>query len=182
MNCLTICQPYAHLIVTPQERLPAGHVQKKIENRSWMTGYRGPLLIHAGRSTTWLDTYPGVNDLGPLVMGQIIGVAYMADSVPINWESIPTTGDRIMRLPTAVSSLYPWLRTHVHAEGPVGFVLLGGRAFANPIPLRGQQGLFDVVDQATLDLVREQITKTGFKCEGLEDALGLQPARKKVRS
>lgn len=39
MKALTIRQPWASLIVTGA---------KDIENRSWKTSYRGPLLIHAG--------------------------------------------------------------------------------------------------------------------------------------
>lgn len=39
MKALSIRQPWAWAII-------AGH--KRIENRSWQTAYRGPLLIHAG--------------------------------------------------------------------------------------------------------------------------------------
>jgi hypothetical protein len=38
---LTVCQPYAEMIA-------CGH--KPVENRVWWTFYRGPLLIHAGKS------------------------------------------------------------------------------------------------------------------------------------
>ena len=40
MKALSIMQPWAWLIC-------AGH--KDIENRSWSTGFRGPVLIHAGK-------------------------------------------------------------------------------------------------------------------------------------
>jgi hypothetical protein len=40
MKALSIRQPWAWLIIT-------GH--KDVENRSWTTTYRGPLLIHAAR-------------------------------------------------------------------------------------------------------------------------------------
>jgi hypothetical protein len=40
MKELSIRQPWAWLII-------AGH--KDVENRSWTTTYRGPLLIHAAR-------------------------------------------------------------------------------------------------------------------------------------
>lgn len=29
--------------------------EKRVENREWPTSYRGPLLIHAGKSREWLD-------------------------------------------------------------------------------------------------------------------------------
>jgi hypothetical protein len=48
MKCLTICQPHAWGIV---------HGTKRIENRRWYTGYRGPLLIHAGKSKDWLGLW-----------------------------------------------------------------------------------------------------------------------------
>jgi len=38
VKILSICQPWAHAIV---------FMTKRIENRSWSTPYRGPLLIHA---------------------------------------------------------------------------------------------------------------------------------------
>ena len=41
MKALTIKQPWATLIALGE---------KKIETRSWSTKYRGPLLIHAGKS------------------------------------------------------------------------------------------------------------------------------------
>lgn len=46
LRALAIKQPWAWLIVN-------GY--KDIENRSWATRYRGPLLIHAGQSESDLD-------------------------------------------------------------------------------------------------------------------------------
>lgn len=43
MKALSIRQPWAWLIVN-------GH--KDIENRSWLTHYRGPLLVHASKGMT----------------------------------------------------------------------------------------------------------------------------------
>ncbi len=40
MKALTVRQPWAWAII---------HAGKNIENRSWRTDYRGPLLIHAGK-------------------------------------------------------------------------------------------------------------------------------------
>jgi hypothetical protein len=45
VKCLTVCQPWAWAIV---------HGRKHVENRTWATDYRGPLLIHAGGSRRWL--------------------------------------------------------------------------------------------------------------------------------
>ena len=38
MKVITVRQPWAYAII---------HMGKDIENRTWNTGYRGPLLIHA---------------------------------------------------------------------------------------------------------------------------------------
>lgn len=46
MKCLTVCQPYASLIVG-WEGIDQADV-KRVENRKWRPAYRGPLLIHAG--------------------------------------------------------------------------------------------------------------------------------------
>ncbi len=46
LRALTIWQPWAWLIVN-------GY--KDVENRSWETRHRGPLLIHAGLNKRWLS-------------------------------------------------------------------------------------------------------------------------------
>ena len=57
MKALTVCQPFASLIVG----WPGIDFMdmKRVENRTWATGYRGTLLIHAGHSTRWLGTWDG---------------------------------------------------------------------------------------------------------------------------
>lgn len=80
MRALTICQPYAHLIVTQQAELPIGAVPKRVENRTWETRYRGLLLIHAGKSMKFLHgddrtKYPEMK------FGAIIGIAHLIDCV-----------------------------------------------------------------------------------------------------
>jgi len=49
MKAVTIYQPYAELIARGE---------KRVENRSWRTDYRGPLAIHAGCSRAWLRSWP----------------------------------------------------------------------------------------------------------------------------
>ena len=41
MKALSIKQPWAWAII---------HAGKNVENRTWATSYRGPLLIHAGKT------------------------------------------------------------------------------------------------------------------------------------
>ncbi len=113
MKGLTILQPYAYLIATGS---------KFIENRTWSTTYRGPLLIHAGKSQSMLMP----EDVGDprLVFGAIVAVAELVDC------------RRYADLPAA-------MRAHEHAHGPWCWVLDHVQP-VEPMPYRGAQGLFDV--------------------------------------
>ncbi|MFC6370446.1 ASCH domain-containing protein [Nonomuraea thailandensis] len=68
MRMLTVRQPWAALLVTGI---------KDVENRSWVTPYRGRLLIHAGLKTDAegfeLMEELGVALDGPLLRGAIVG-------------------------------------------------------------------------------------------------------------
>ena len=134
MKALSIRQPWAWAII---------HAGKDIENRTWWTYYRGPVLIHAAKGMTrdefedFVDTYAHIRRLwsaehpfGPeryprlmpafeaLRRGGIVGKARIADCVS--------------------SSPSPWF------FGPYGFVL----ADVEPLPfrpLKGALGFFDVL-------------------------------------
>jgi len=113
MKALSTKQPWAHLIV-------AGI--KPIENRSWTTRYRGPLLIHASRRMSVeieaIEKVFGITiERAQLQFGALIGVADLVDVI--------------------TESSSPWF------EGPFGFVLKNARKIT-PIPWRGQLSLFDV--------------------------------------
>lgn len=130
MKALTICQPYAHLIV-------AG--KKRVENRSWQTRYRGPLLIHAGRTLDWMPKArmtdaEMVQEFGVVLpFGMLVGRTTVIDCLPI---------DEIMG--GEHDAKYPWLREHEHANGPWCWVLDGAEPLYEMVPLRGRQGLFNV--------------------------------------
>ncbi|MHC4089141.1 MAG: ASCH domain-containing protein [Planctomycetota bacterium] len=122
MKALTVCQPWAWMIV---------HGPKRYENREWQTSYRGLLLIHAGRSRSWIDEHElrqwraqglPVPDSANLPFGAIMGVCRLVDCLPI---------DQIDD---------EW------ASGPWCWQLDDVRAFDKPIPYRGGRGLFDVPD------------------------------------
>lgn len=147
MKALTIAQPYSHLICLPDEHPRA----KRVENRRWPTSYRGPLLIHAGKSREWLELdHEETRDdeykihLSEMTFGAIIGVADLVGCVRLGGNP---------RVPEWAKSAWPWLATHEHTEGPCCFVLSGCRRFSAPIPYRGAQGLFEIPD----DVVAEQL-------------------------
>lgn len=125
MKALAIKQPWAEAIVRGW---------KDVENRSWRTDYRGPVLIHASKAFDVDEAYAYLDvvertGIGredrepPLTMGDarsrcggIIGVAEIVDCVS--------------------SSESPWF------VGEFGFVLANARAI-DLIPCRGMLGFFD---------------------------------------
>jgi hypothetical protein len=123
MKALSIRQPWAWLIVN-------GY--KDIENRSWSTQYRGPLLVLSSKQPALTipetkEYFRSVRLPLPKVweLGGIVGIVDVVDCVtshPSGWFS-----------------------------GPYGFVL----ANARPLPfyaLKGRLGLFDVPDDVVKEL------------------------------
>lgn len=164
MKALTICQPYAHLIMLPED-----HPRKKrIENRRWLTDYRGPLLIHAGKSTKLLRVEPGectdeeygiaVEDM---TFGAIVGMAELVDCFAFKRRVAIDGSMTDVVAEAGALDRYPWLFRHEHAEGPFCFVLEKIVRFETPVRCRGMMGLFNVPDsltglrEARLNAVRE---------------------------
>jgi hypothetical protein len=119
MKALTVCQPYAELIARGE---------KVIENRTWPTSYRGPLLIHAGQSRAWLDLndHPKANygiDITTIPFGAAVALVDLVDC-------------------RRVADLPPSLIDHEHAHGPWCWVLANVRRLPEPVPMRGAQGLW----------------------------------------
>lgn len=116
VRLITIHQPWAWLIVS-------GH--KRFENRTWHTSYRGPLLIHSGKSRDSMRAGLALcESLGIVVpsqldYGAVIGSANLVDS---------TTADGI---------------NDQFAVGPVCFHLADAVQFAKPIFVRGALGLIE---------------------------------------
>lgn len=118
VKCLTVWQPWAWAIV-------AGY--KDVENRSWPTPYRGHLLIHAGKNRsdmadwTLCDANRRVELVVPrdIAFGAVVGVVTLVDC----------TRDR---------------KSAWHQHGQWGWYFEFPVAFAEAVPMRGQQGLFDV--------------------------------------
>lgn len=141
MKALSIRQPYAWLIV---------HGIEDVENRSWHTHYRGPLLIHASQAVDAEDirimrerlAEQGITLPEELPRGGIVGVATLVDCierVEISWWRrllCRLLGkDRVSGCVDQPESI--WF------EGPYGFILRDARPLPF-VPWRGQQKFFDV--------------------------------------
>lgn len=133
MRALTVCQPYAHLIMTGE---------KRVENRTWATKYRGRMYIHAGRSRDWLDAQciPGATDVravyyngARLAFGAVVGIVTLIDCV--NYDDV---GKGIH------DKAHPWLAADKHSSGPWCWIFAEHPTPVGPWPWKGAQGLFDI--------------------------------------
>jgi hypothetical protein len=133
MKALSVCQPWAWAIFHG----------KDVENRSWSTNHRGPLLIHASKTNTYVvseygecrDDWPGrykidLPDKADLVFGAVIGVVDVVDVV---------NGFNSKRRPSV------WADTDMF-----WWKLNNPRPFTELIPFTGKVGLFNVEDQEVL--------------------------------
>jgi len=127
MKALTVCQPYAHLIALGE---------KRVENRTWPTGYRGWLAIHAGKSRKYLDTEGEDERRWPdMAWGAIVAVCLLTACVYRYGQLTDLIGER---------PELQWLTTHEHVEGPYCWILENVRRLAKPVACPGQRGLFEV--------------------------------------
>jgi hypothetical protein len=143
MQCLTVQQPFAHLIVSGYKRL---------ETRAWSTPYRGPLLIHAGHNfpeankklcytepvRSWLLRL-GLRSPKDFAFGAIVGVATMVGCKAV---------EQLTHIP------HDELVVGYFGLGYNAFTLEGPRRFETPTPCRGQPKLweFDVAQLVSQDL------------------------------
>ena len=121
MKVLSVRQPWCWLLFNG----------KDIENRTWRTSYRGPLLIHASLGKDPEDFMPrqreyiesaGIVIPEDLPRGAIVG--------SVNLSGVAEAGD----------TTSPWF------EGPYGFLMTDPVEFKDPIQCRGQLGIRDVSD------------------------------------
>lgn len=125
MKALTIQQPWASAIIQGI---------KDVENRTWYTHYTGPLVIHAGK-TAWFEPIPQklirkyLQSLMPL--GFILGIVDLVECVDRKY----------------------YLTDNPFASGPICWIIKNPRPLKNPIPWRGQQGLWNVPDEVVKELI-----------------------------
>ncbi|MFQ5496789.1 MAG: ASCH domain-containing protein [Nitrosopumilus sp.] len=122
MKCLSICQPFADLIISRK---------KTIELRNWNTNFRGEFLIHAPLKIRKEDCKRlEMNE--KLITGAIVGKAELYDVKRYN--SIKEIKE---------DQKFHFASKKFHNKA-FGFMLKNAKLFRIPIPWKGQLGFFEV--------------------------------------
>ena len=142
MKALTVKQPWASLIFRDMD-LPFGPF-KQVETRSWKTGHRGKLAIHAAKNhdkglldnldkdtlMTFADA--GIcseEDIEALPHGCVIGEVDLVGCMPI---------EELSRYRCVYEETFgDW------SEGRFGWILKDPEEYAQPVPAVGKLGLWD---------------------------------------
>ena len=122
MKCLSICQPFAELIIQNK---------KTIELRKWNTNFRGEFLVHAPIKIRKED-YKKLKIKENLTTGAIIGKVELYDVK--KYESLKEIQIDKKKHHASIGS----------QEKRFGFILKNAKPFRVPIPWKGQLGFFDV--------------------------------------
>lgn len=146
MKAISIKQPWAGLILFDG---------KDVENRTWSSSYRGPLLIHTSRQIDraalqnwsiatrikWAHAALAlVTTQSPFfITGAILGVCRLIDVTPV-------------------------CSSEWHEHGKIGFYVEDATAFESPIRYKGKPSLFNVPDE----VVRRELEQCGFQINGDE--------------
>jgi hypothetical protein len=143
MKAISLWQPYASLIGRG----------KSIETRHWETNYRGPLAIHAAKTQKAMhlcDAEPfysrlftGELALGDMPFGGIVAVCTLENCIRTF---------RLQDLPEPERSFGDY------TLGRYGWILRNIRILKDPIPMRGQQGFWEVDLSQHLPRMIDEVT------------------------
>jgi len=122
MKCLSICQPFAELIIQNK---------KTIELRKWNTNFRGEFLVHAPIKIRKED-YKKLKIKENLTTGAIIGKVELYDVK--KYESLKEIQE----------DKNQHFSTKKFQKKTFGFILKNSKPLRIPIPWKGQLGFFDV--------------------------------------
>jgi len=146
MKCLSVCQPFAELIIQNK---------KTIELRKWNTNFRGEFLVHAPIKIRKED-YKKLKIEKKLTVGAIIGKVELCDVK--KYESVKEIQiDKKKHITSIISQ-----------EKKFGFILKNAKPFRIPIPWKGQLGFFDV------DLPKMKINNNKIVSEIIEEEFSYQ--------
>lgn len=140
MKALTIRQPWASLTLMVGEN---GKAFKRVETRSYRTNYRGRIAIHAGATHEDLLLLEGLvlrhmgvevrPQMVALPYGKVIGEVTIKDCIPINelWDTEYSTAMEV--------DFGDWSK----GKGRFGWILEDPVMYDQPVPARGQLGLWN---------------------------------------
>lgn len=146
LRALSVARPWTKLILTGQ---------KTIENRTWPTFYRGPLLVHA--ATSWDGRAEGfARDLGVAVCGYRLGYPTGILGV-VDLVKVCTMASRSIRYPeTSECDCGPWA-----VDGQHHWHLANPRLLAEPVPHRGRLGLWEPTADALAAVAAQGVLDVG---------------------
>ena len=146
MKCLSICQPFAELIIQNK---------KTIELRKWNTKIRGEFLVHAPIKIR-KEAYEKLKINEKLTTGAIIGKVELVDVKKYeSLKEIKIGKKKHFGSTTSQKRIY-------------GFILKNAKPFRIPIPWKGQLGFFDV------DLPKMKIKNNKIVTEMIEEEFTYQ--------
>ena len=124
MKAISVRQPWAWLLFHG----------KGVENRSWRTSYRGRLAIHAAKTMTQEEWNAAVLFVASFdrALSDSIPVAFM---LPLG--AVVGTVEQYACVALEGRTDNPWF------TGPYGHVYRDAAEYADPIPARGYQGLWE---------------------------------------
>lgn len=124
MKAISLWQPWASLIAVGL---------KTYETRSWSTKHRGPLLICSAKKEPYEDDLILWESKHPLPLGKALCVVDLVDCLPTEEITSSQIVDGDWRYGDFSPGRFAWKLENV-------------RAFKEPFPVRGAQGLFEVDD------------------------------------
>ena len=141
MKCLSVSQPFAHLIITGK---------KTIDLRGWNTNYRGDLLIHSPLKIRTKDC-KRLKITQKLPAGYIVGKVQLYDVKKYETKT------------ELKSDLKYHFAGKEFSKKKYGFLLKNAKMFRIPIPYKGQLGLFEV------NLPKTKIRKNNLKADIIDE-------------
>ena len=122
MKCLSVSQPFAHLIITGK---------KRIELRNWNTNFRGEFLVHAPLKMKTKDCKRLKMNM-KFVTGAIVGKAEIFDV------------KKYHNVSECKKDYTLHLASKEFQNKRYGFMLNNAKEFKIPIPCKGMLGFFEV--------------------------------------
>ncbi len=161
MRALSIMQPWAELIV-------AGI--KDVENRTWPTGFRGPIIIHTGQRpdarwsrVEWERMFYGVGnglDDGREAIRHLR--AMLNDGQRLTYGAFIVSAEITECFTANTTSGFPW-----HQDGFYGFHLENVQRFVKPVRFPGQLKIFEVAEYIA-PRITDELVKIARRMNGAD--------------